>query len=157
MERSEMTLTPQDATILVLGMEELPIINLAGFDPDFGICEYAWGDPVSHAGAPWQDHQYHTEVLSWHYHDYLGTHAYVQVWDYAQQSNPGQRWQYMLLLHRPSRQTTADGLIAGSTWEWTIRREYEAREGQHAPSHVEVAIDIDAWLAAPDILRFLIE
>ena len=96
-------------------------------------------------------------MLSWHYHDYLGTHAYVQVWDYRQQQHPDQRWQYMLLLHRPTRVVDPAGVTVGSEWAWTIRCEYEAREDHRGPSHAKVGADIDVWLEAPEVLRFIVE
>ena len=150
-------MTPLDATLLEHGVRELPPINLASFEPSFGCCEYEWGAPVPHGNVHWKDHQYHVECLAWHYHDYLGTHLYVQVWDYAQQDDPDQRWQYMLLLHRPTRHVDADGDIIGGTWDWTIRTEYEAREDHRGPSHAQVGADIDLWLEAPDFLRFIVE
>jgi hypothetical protein len=150
--------TPRDATILEHGVRELPPINLDGFEPSFGCAEYEWGAPVPlSSGDPWQDHQYHVEFLSWHYHDYLGTHAYVQVWDYAQQDDPDQRWQMMLLLHRPSRHVDVDDCIVGGTWAWTIRIEYEEPWSEGGPSHAQVGADIDLWLEAPEILRFIVE
>ena len=138
-------------------MRELPPIDLADFDPTFGVSEYEWGPAVPYNGAPWHDHQYHVEFLSWHYHDYLGTHAFVQVWDYAQQGDPDQRWQMMLLLHRPTRHINAYGDIVGGEWHWTIRKEYETPWSQGGPSHTEVGGDIDLWLEAPEHLRFVIE
>jgi hypothetical protein len=138
-------------------VNELPTINLDGFEPSFGVSEYEWGAPVPHGNVYWQDHQYHVEFLSWHYHDYLGTHAFVQVWDYAQQGDPDQRWQMMLLLHRPTRHINADGDIIGGTWAWTIRIEYDEPWSQGGPSHTAVGADIDLWLEAPEILRFIVE
>lgn len=138
-------------------MRELPPVSLDDFAPPWGASEYAWGAPVTHDGAYWQDHQYYVEILGWFYHDYLGTHLFVQVWDYAQQDDPDQRWQYMLLLHRPTRRTDGGGLIVDTGWEWTIRCEYEGREDHLGPSFVEVGRDVDLWLEAPDVLRFIIE
>lgn len=139
-------------------MKDLPPINLTGFDPEFGAAEYEWGDPVLTAdGWYWKPCQYHVEILSWNYHDYLGTHLFVQVWDYAQQDDPEQRWQYMLLLHRPTRHTDAEGVIVGGEWAWTIRVEYEGREDHGGPSFAQVGSDIDVWLEAPEILRFIVE
>jgi hypothetical protein len=161
---AERVLTEEDQTKIAAMLRELPVINLDGFDPKFGEAEYSWGPAVTAKGGlvadtewHWQDHQYHVEFLSWHYHDYLGTHAYVQVWDYAQQDDPDQRWQYMLLLHRPTRHTNDDGAIVNSTWAWTIRMEYEPLAEQRAPSHAQVGADIDVWLQAPDFLRFIVE
>jgi len=137
-------------------MPELPAIDVTDFAPPFGCGEYEWGPPADHDGCAWKEHQYHVEVLSWHYHDYMGTHAYVQVWDYAQQDDPGQRWQYMLLLHRPIREYDADGAITGGTWSWVIQCEYEVVD-HRPPSHATVGADVDRWVTAPDFLKFILE
>lgn len=138
-------------------MTELAPIDLAGFAPPFGCSEYAWGPSVNHEDAHWKDHAYHVEVLGWFYHDYLGTHLFVQVWDYTQQDHPDQRWQFMLLLHRPSRLTNTDDQIVKSEWAWTIRKEYPHHDDMRPPSYAEVGADVDLWLEAPEILRFIIE
>lgn len=139
-------------------MRELPAINLDGFAPSYGTIEYEWGDPVlTPDGWYWKPCQYHVEVLSWHDHDYLGCHAFVQVWDYAQQDDPDQRWQFMLLLQRPIKHINAAGLIVGGEWAWCIRNEYEGREDHRGPSNAQIGADIDVWLEAPEIIRFLIE
>lgn len=147
-------------------MKELPPIDLTEFDPPFGCSEYEWGPPVPLPDYPesplppgglWQDHAFHVEILSWHYHDYMGTHAYVQVWDYRQQLDPDQRWQMMLLLHCPKRTLDEDGCIIGTDWRWVIRKEYEQPWSQGGPRHAEVGADIDTWIAAPDELRFILE
>jgi hypothetical protein len=148
-------LTPGGGTVLEVGVRELPPIELEGFDPAFGCGEYTWGPHVYNGDVFWKDHQYHAEMLSWHYHDYLGTHAFLQVWDYAQQDDPDQRWQYVLLLHRPERHVNAEGDIVGGDWAWTIRSEWEAETG--VPGFAEVGGLIDLWLKAPDVLRFIIE
>jgi hypothetical protein len=138
-------------------MKELPAINLDGFEPPFGCFEYTWGPPVDHDGTHWQDHQYHAEVLAWYYHDYLGTHAFIQVWDYAQQSDPDQRWQYLLVLHRPGRHVNSEGVIVHTEWAWTIRNEYEDLWIDGGPGHAKVAADVDLWLKTPEYLRFVLE
>ena|SRR6478752_1907071 len=139
-------------------MKELPAIDLSGFHAPYGCSEYEWGCAAEYPPNPnglkgvWKEHRYHVEILSWHYHDYMGTHAFVQVWDYAQQNDPDQRWQYMLLLNRPIRQYDADGSIIGSDWGWVIQCEYEGY-----PTHAQVGADIDLWEAAPESLRFILE
>jgi hypothetical protein len=133
-------------------LPDLPPTNLDGFDPPWGASEYEWGPPVLHNGQPWHDHQYHVEILGWYYHDYLGTHVYAQVWDYAQQADPNQRWQYMLFLHRPTRYVDAYGAIESTDWSWAIRMEYD-----HVPSYAEVGVSVDQWVTSPEILRFIIQ
>lgn len=128
-------------------INDLPSIDLTGFEPPFALGEYEWGPAVTHDGAAWKDHAFHVETLALFDHDYLGTHMFVQVWDYRQQEDPEQRWQHMLLLHHPGE--------AG--WGWTIRREYEAREDHRAPSYADVGADVDLWLGAPEYLRFILE
>jgi hypothetical protein len=139
-------------------MRDLPAINLTGFEPVYGTVEYEWGDPVFTAdGWYWKPCQYHAEILAWFEHDYLGYHAFAQVWDYAQQDDPEQRWQYVLLLYRPTRQTNAEGLITGSSWDWCLRVEYEGREDHRGPSYALVGADVEVWLRAPEVLRFIVE
>jgi hypothetical protein len=133
-------------------LPDLPPIDLDGFDPPWAASEYAWGPPVPRGNVYWKDHQYHVEVLGWFYHDYLGTHIYAQVWDYAQQDDPNQRWQYVLLLNRPTRYVDGYGAIESSTWDWVVRIEYD-----HFPSYAEVGADVDNWVTCPEILRFLIQ
>lgn len=142
-------------------MSELPAIDLEGFDPKLGCGEYEWGPPVTNPyeqwkGQPWQDHAFHMEVLSWHYHDYMGTHAFVQVWDYRQQTDDEQRWQYLLLLHRPTKEVV-NGVVVSTEWAWTIAREYEVGKDQRPPTNAEVGADVDRWLEAPDVLKFILE
>ena len=133
------------------------MISLDGFDPPFGCSEYVWGPAATHDGQPWKEHQYHAEILSWHYHDYMGTHALLQVWDYAQQADPAQRWQYVLVLHYPKRYTDPDGVIIDTDWRWAIRMEYESNWAERKwPTNAEVGADIDQWLQAPEALRFLL-
>ena len=139
-------------------LPDLPRIDLDGFDPEWGASEYVWGPPVPHGNVYWKDHQYHVEILGWFYHDYLGTHIYAQVWDYAQQDDPNQRWQYMLLLHRPTQHVDADGAIHYTEWAWGITREYEAfPEWKGVPTYAQVGADVDQWVTCPEILRFLIQ
>ena len=131
-------------------MRDLAPISLDLFEPDFGRGEYEWGCAAMHDGKPWKEHQYHVEFLSWHYHDYMGTHAFVQIWDYAAQDDPDQRWQFLLLRHEPTRIYNDDGAITGSTWAWTIARQYPGREDHRGPTHAEVGADIDAWMKNPN-------
>jgi hypothetical protein len=138
-------------------MRELPPTSLKGFDPKYGVVEYEWGDPLPRNGEPWKDHQYHAEILSWHEHDYLGIHAFMQVWDYGQQDDPDQRWQYMLLLLRPARHIDEEGFVKTTGWSWVIRTEYETTEEQRFPTHAQVGADIDLWLTTPEYLRFILE
>lgn len=80
------------------------------------------------------------------------------MWDYRQQLDPDQRWQYMLLLHRPIHWTNPEGEIARTEWSWVIRKEYESDWSERRwPTHAEVGADIDAWVTAPDELRFILE
>ena len=144
-------------------MKELPPIDLDGFAPNWGAGEYTWGAPVAYpSNSPlqgqWKDHQYHVEVLGWYYHDYLGTHIFAQVWDYAQQDDPDQRWQYVLLLHRPTRYLNRQtGVIESSEWAWSIRKEYEVEKFGRPPSYAEVGADVDTWVTSPDYLRPLLQ
>lgn len=139
-------------------MKELPPIDLDGFDPPWRATEYHWGPPVPHTdGRPWKDHQYHTEILAQYDHDYLGIHLFVQVWDYAQQDDPDQRWQYLLLRHAPRRYVNAEGAIEYTTWGWTIAMEYEVEKFGRVPSYAEVGASVDLWVQSPDILRFLLQ
>ena len=133
-------------------MRELPPIDLTGFNPGWGDHEHSWGQCALHEGKPWKENRYHCEILGRFNHDYMGSHLYVQVWDYAQQDDPDQRWQYMLLLDRPTRHVDEDGLIVGGEWNWTIRSEYE-----ELPSYAQVGADVDLWVTAPEILRFIVE
>ena len=123
-------------------MNELPPISLDGFDPPFRLGEYEWGPPVDHDDEPWKQHRWHVETLALYDHDHLGTHMYAQVWDYGSQTAPGQRWQYVLFLHRNG----ADG------WRWVIQREYAG-----LPSYRDVGDDVDTWVTAPPALRFVLE
>lgn len=123
----------------------LPPIDLDGFDLPFKLGEYSWGPPVplvrdNVTTFPWQDHQYHVETLALFDHDYLGVHAFVQVWDYAQQNHPDQRWQYMLLYHSPNRIFDEDGCVIGGAWAWEVQSVYEVR-----PFNAQVGADIDVW------------
>jgi hypothetical protein len=131
---------------------ELAAVSLDGFAPSFGVCEYTWGPYVMHNGVYWKPERYHVEFLAWYYHDYMGTHAYVQVWDYSQQNHPDQRWQYMLLLHKPIRTLDDDGCVVNTAWGWTIRSEYEG-----CTDYAQVGADIDLWIKAPSTLRFILE
>jgi hypothetical protein len=137
-------------------VKELSAVSLDGFEPSWGDCEVHWGPAVDYNGAHWKDYQYHAEVLARFDHDYLGTHLFVQVWDYAQQDDPDQRWQYMLLLHRPER-IVEDGAIVHTDWAWCIRVEYEEPWTEGGPSYAKVGEDVDIWLRAPEYLRFIIE
>ena len=143
-------------------LPDLPRIDLDGFDPPWGAAEYVWGPPVRSPHDDrvwWKDHAYHVEILGWFYHDYLGTHIYAQVWDYGQQTDPNQRWQYMLLLHRPTRHVDHDGSIVSTEWAWAISKEYEAfpEWSDSVPSYAQVGADVDQWVKCPEILRFLIQ
>ena len=140
-------------------LPDLPRIDLDGFDPPWGAAEYEWGPPVEHNGQPWQDHAYHVEILGWFYHDYLGTHVFAQVWDYGQQTDPHQRWQYVLLLHRPTRHVDAEGCIVHTDWAWAIANEYPAYPewSDSVPTYAQVGADVDRWVTCPEILRFLIQ
>lgn len=139
-------------------MRELPAINLDGFNPS-SSCEHMWGAAVVRDGRVWKEHQYHAEILGRFDHDYLGTHLFVQVWDYAQQDDPDQRWQYVLLLDRPQRFVGESGCIEYTEWAWCIRTEYEHDEtnSYHAPTFAQVGADVDVWLQAPEVLRFILE
>lgn len=149
-------------------LPDLPRINLDGFAPDWGVAEYVWGPPVPMPATDerivwtsevWKDHAYHAEILGWYYHDYLGTHIYAQVWDYAQQTDPNQRWQYVLLLHRPTRHVDGDGAIVLTEWAWAIANEYPAYPewSDSVPSYAQVGADVDRWVTCPEILRFLLQ
>lgn len=138
-------------------LPDLPVVELDEFEPDFGAMEYFWGPPVQADGVHWKDHQYHAEILSWHYHDYLGTHVFMQVWDYAQQSDPNQRWQYYLVLHRPDERDWDIRPPRAGDWRWVIRKEYETPWTEGGPTHAEVGADVDLWLRSPKELRFLLE
>ena len=143
-------------------LPDLPVVNLDGFDPPWGAAEYVWGPPVpspTDDRVAWKDHQYHIEILGWYYHDYLGTHIYAQVWDYGQQTDPHQRWQYMLFLNRPTQHIDSDGAIHYTEWAWAIRKEYEAfpEWSDSVPSYAQVGADVDLWVNSPEILRFLIQ
>ena len=143
-------------------LPDLPRIDLDGFAPEWGASEYCWGPPVRSPhddSVWWKDHAYHVEILGWFYHDYLGTHIYAQVWDYQQQTDPNQRWQYMLFLHRPTQHVDAEGLIHYTSWEWAIVQEYEAfpEWSKSVPSYAQVGADVDRWVTCPEILRFIIQ
>jgi hypothetical protein len=138
-------------------VRELPPISLDGFAPSWGDFEHTWGPPVLHDGEPWQANQYHCEILGRYDHDYLGAHLYVQVWDYAQQGEPDQRWQYLLLLHRPKRYVDDADLIVGTGWDWVIRNEWPVAKFGRPPTFAEVGADVDLWLQCPEVLRFIIE
>jgi hypothetical protein len=149
--------TRRGGSLLRIGVRELPPIDLTGFNPGWGDFEHSWGMSALHDGKPWKEHQYHAEILGRFDHDYLGIHLFIQVWDYAQQSDPDQRWQYILVLHRPNRYVNADGDIEYADWDWVIRTEYETDEARRFPTYAEVGADVDIWLQAPDHLRFIVE
>jgi len=121
-------------------------IDTTGFNPTIGHSEYQWGCAAEYPPnlnglrGVWKEHRYHCEVLSWHYHDYMGIHAFVQVWDYANQGSPDQQWEYALLIHHPIYEFDADGSIVGSDWVWAVQVEYDG-----PPKHAQVGADIDAW------------
>lgn len=130
-------------------------ISLDGFDPDHHCSEYEWGPAVtmpaypSHPeweGQPWKDHAYHAEILGWFNHDYLGTHVYIQVWDYSQQLHPDQCWQYFLFVESPTYTREPEyNAIVHTDWNWTIQRQYES--GYPAGhSYAQVGADVDQWI-----------
>lgn len=142
-------------------LPDLPPISLDGFAIDWACTEYEWGPPVDYPpGAKltgqWKQHAFHCEVLGRYYHDYLGTHLFVQVWDYRQQDDPNQRWQYMLFLHRPAYEPVSG---ERGEWAWALYHEYPAIEGDkwHMPTFAQVGEDVDRWRSTPDALRFLIQ
>jgi hypothetical protein len=142
---------------------DLPPIDLTGFEPPFGCGEYSWGRPVTFGEAmddvsglvppvdpsdQWQEHAYHAEILSWHYHDYMGSHVFVQVWDYSQQRSPHQTWRFYLLVHEPFyTYETFDGVraIVATNWAWRVQVAYEDHWRDGTPAAAGVGADVDAW------------